>query len=97
MLYLHCGPQGCPLGGHPRHGRRDLLHSVLPAGKAESPDSLEKLNMMGNRSSDKGCSQQRPSVVLEPHFIKQGNVLSACTGVGVKVVPGPGQFPEGMI
>lgn len=45
---------------------------------------------LGNGSRDKGSSEQRPSAVPEPHFIKQGNLLSAYTGARVKVVPGLG-------
>lgn len=90
---------GCSLAGYHRHGQRDFLHLVLPVGKAVTRHfgKTQHALFMGNRSRDKGCRKQRPSVVLGPDFIKQGNLWSVYTGVRAKVVPGPGQFPEDMV
>lgn len=94
---------GCPFSGHHRHGHRDFLHlakcicCLLAKQSHQTVWKNSTCCVMGNRSSDKGCSKQRPSAVLEPHFVKQGKLLSASTGVRVKVVPGPGQSPESMV
>lgn len=54
---------GCPLGGHHRHGQRDFLHLVLPVGKAESPGSLEKHNMLCYGKQEQGQGVQQTEIL----------------------------------
>lgn len=92
MLYLHCGHwAGCSPGGH--HSDNTGMARAI-SWQSRVTRHLRKtqnavLWEMGARTG--GCSRQRPSVVSEPHFIKQGNLLSAYTGVGVEVDLGNSQ------
>ena len=51
---------------------------------------------MGNGNRGKGHSRQGP-LSFRASFYKQGNFLSAYTGVRLKVMPGPGDFPKSIV
>ena len=78
-----------------------LYHCRQPVGKQNHHAVIEKYNMVwsviwGTETGEKGATVRDPSVAGASLY-KQCNFVSTYTGIRLKVVPGPGDFPESIV